>query len=86
MPSPFSVLSLLLELFDSLVVAVLAVLPSRERDVRSLPLCKGEKENLTNFSNWGKSNLGDQLLDSLNYLFCYFIFLENFQSFMRNCS
>jgi len=75
MPSPFSVLSLLLELFDSL-----------ERDVRSLPLCKGEKENLTNFSNWGKSNLGDQLLDSLNYLFCYFIFLENFQSFMRNCS
>jgi len=42
MPSPFSALSLLLELFDSLVVAVLAVLPSREREVRSLPLYKKE--------------------------------------------
>lgn len=43
MPSPFSALSLLLvELFASLVALVVAVLAVREREVRSLPLCRKE--------------------------------------------
>lgn len=46
MPSPFSALSLLLELFESLPVLAVAVLAVREREVRSLPLCKGEFNGL----------------------------------------
>lgn len=49
MPSPFSALSLLLLLlllFGSLVALVVAVLAVREREVRSLPLCRdGKREN-----------------------------------------